>query len=206
MPQFKQMQDSDLPAHICKGYTYRSFTFNVPVYLTYLHNQLKTSPHITFHQTTLNTYPSGYDLIINCSGLSAGRLDIRETGMYPIRGQTVRVWAPKHKDSSTYLVKPGVFRYAIPRGDGYVILGGTLGVGEFDTVPREEQGKMIVKECVETWKTLEGLQVVDNLCGLRPARKGGLRLEMEKRNGVPIIHNYGHGTSGKYGLALGLGR
>ena len=39
--------------------------------------------------------------------------------------------------------------------------------------------------------------VVDEGCGLRPARKGGIRLEVEWTEGVggrgrvPVIHNYG---------------
>jgi len=32
--------------------------------------------------------------------------------------------------------------------------------------------------------------------GYRPARKGGVRLELIEDSGVPIVHNYGHGGGG----------
>jgi len=44
--------------------------------------------------------------------------------------------------------------------------------------------------------------VIDYGCGLRPARKGGIRLEVEwfdARGGngkVPVVYNYGHGGAG----------
>ncbi|KAJ3773647.1 D-amino-acid oxidase [Lentinula raphanica] len=40
--------------------------------------------------------------------------------------------------------------------------------------------------------------IVEVGCGLRPARKGGVRLEVDRigSTGLPIIHNYGHSGSG----------
>lgn len=46
--------------------------------------------------------------------------------------------------------------------------------------------------------------VISENCGLRPARKGGIRLEVEwvdgatvkRETNVPLIHNYGHGGYG----------
>ena len=32
--------------------------------------------------------------------------------------------------------------------------------------------------------------------GYRPARKGGVRLEVQQDGGMPIVHNYGHGGGG----------
>ena len=46
--------------------------------------------------------------------------------------------------------------------------------------------------------------VPDSWVGIRPKREGGVRLELEWREGCPIIHNYGHGGSGmccSYGCA-----
>ncbi len=40
------------------------------------------------------------------------------------------------------------------------------------------------------------------VCGVRPCRKGGLRLEEDKAAGKHIVHNYGHGGCG---VTLGLG-
>lgn len=39
-------------------------------------------------------------------------------------------------------------------------------------------------------------QIVGRVAGLRPFRRGGLRLELESIGGFPVIHNYGHGGGG----------
>lgn len=33
--------------------------------------------------------------------------------------------------------------------------------------------------------------VIEDGCGLRPGRKGGIRIEREIVSGVPVVHNYG---------------
>ncbi|GAB5496146.1 MAG: hypothetical protein Phyf2KO_12260 [Phycisphaerales bacterium] len=40
------------------------------------------------------------------------------------------------------------------------------------------------------------------MCGIRPCRTGGLRLEIERVAGIDVVHNYGHGGCGVT-LALG---
>lgn len=43
----------------------------------------------------------------------------------------------------------------------------------------------------------EALDVVQARVGLRPAREGGVRVELERRaDGRAIVHNYGHGGFG----------
>jgi glycine/D-amino acid oxidase-like deaminating enzyme len=39
-------------------------------------------------------------------------------------------------------------------------------------------------------------QIIARVAGLRPFRRGGLRLELESIDGFPVIHNYGHGGGG----------
>jgi D-amino-acid oxidase len=43
---------------------------------------------------------------------------------------------------------------------------------------------------------LDDDQVLGAVCGLRPCRHGGLRLEIEKLGSQSIVHNYGHGGCG----------
>lgn len=39
--------------------------------------------------------------------------------------------------------------------------------------------------------------VIEEGCGLRPAREGGVRIELEWfGDGYPVVHNYGHGGFG----------
>ncbi len=39
-------------------------------------------------------------------------------------------------------------------------------------------------------------QILGAVCGLRPCRHGGLRLEIEQLGSKTIVHNYGHGGAG----------
>jgi D-amino-acid oxidase len=43
---------------------------------------------------------------------------------------------------------------------------------------------------------VENLEVVRYGVGLRPARKGGIRLESEHINGILVVHSYGHAGYG----------
>lgn len=53
-------------------------------------------------------------------------------------------------------------------------------------------------------KGIEGLSIVRHGVGLRPMRKGSIRVEREIISGVAVVHNYGHGGYGyqtSYGAA-----
>lgn len=43
---------------------------------------------------------------------------------------------------------------------------------------------------------IEHLDIVRHGVGLRPARKGGVRIEKEEISGVPVVHSYGHAGYG----------
>lgn len=45
-------------------------------------------------------------------------------------------------------------------------------------------------------KGVEGLEVIRHVVGLRPSRKGGVRLEKEILGDMIVVHNYGHGGYG----------
>jgi glycine/D-amino acid oxidase-like deaminating enzyme len=90
-----------------------------------------------------------------------------------------------------------IFRYPIPRPE--------------TTVDILERGLTLYPELVpplvrnEREPTVEDLKplIVEDGCGLRPGRKGGIRLQSEwvrvpgsEKRMVPVIHNYGHGGYG----------
>ncbi|KAF9566532.1 D-aspartate oxidase [Agrocybe pediades] len=161
------------------------------------------------------------DAVINCTGLGARVLGgVEDKDVFPVRGQTVLVRAPWVRFGRTEtLDHTGAFTYIIPRRSSDVIVGGTRGINDWFPRPRPEITADILRRglklCPELAPpeirairepTLDDIlpHVVDEGCGLRPARKGGLRLEVEwidgalvKRDGkVPIVHNYGHGGFG----------
>ena len=116
---------------------------------------------------------------------------------------------PRHGIPGVSVVRPQGGRevYIIPRGDGTVICGGTRIINDWDPNPRPETTKKILERCLALVPQLanprkstglvrprvEDVDVVEVNVGLRPARRGGVRLERaeEDVDGVKIIHNYG---------------
>ena len=84
-----------------------------------------------------------------------------------------------------------------------IILGGTRDANDWYPKPRPETKISILKRAIAlapelappgtknpTYEDLIPL-IVEDGCGLRPARKGGIRLEREIVSGTPVVHNYG---------------
>ena len=123
------------------------------------------------------------DIVVNCTGLGAGDPDL-----VPVRGQVVHV-APR----------PGVpcicdedeLTYVLPRGD-VIVCGGTHEEGDADPAPREHETRDILARCARLAPALEGARPLAVKVGLRPGRRGGVRLEREGH----VIHCYGHGGAG----------
>jgi len=166
------------------------------------------------------------DAIIVAVGLGARFLGgVEDEAMYPVRGQTVLVRAPWVRFGKTEITESSL-TYIIPRRSGDVIVGGTRAVDDWYPKPRPEIKQDILERgfalCpelaspdirVERKPTIDDVlpHIISEGCGLRPARKGGVRLEVEWTEGiggrgrVPIIHNYGHdgyGYQSSWGCAI----
>lgn len=86
---------------------------------------------------------------------------------------------------------------------GGTILGGCLQANSWDAQPDLALAKRIMQRCVDVCPGLVkdgegigGLDVIRHGVGLRPMRKGGMRVEKEVKGGVKVVHNYGHGGYG----------
>ncbi|KAJ7576685.1 hypothetical protein C8J56DRAFT_1117062 [Mycena floridula] len=75
--------------------------------------------------------------------------------------------------------------------DMYLIRGQTL-----YPKPRPETREKILKHAFDLYPELEDVDIVEDGCSLRPARKGGIWLEVDSYKGVPLVFNYGHGGYG----------
>ncbi|KAK7439374.1 hypothetical protein VKT23_017597 [Stygiomarasmius scandens] len=170
------------------------------------------------------------DAVIICTGLGTRTLGgVEDKNMYAIRGQTVIINAPWVKEmpemyyttSNDELGDEAGITYIIPRADGSVIVGGTFHEDDWYPHPRPQIAKRILERAVKFYPQLAppevreakekeskevGLEdvqglVIENGVGLRPGRKGGIRLEMENMEwdpkdgkGVrktPVVYNYG---------------
>ncbi|KAH9968244.1 nucleotide-binding domain-containing protein [Russula dissimulans] len=159
------------------------------------------------------------DALIICAGLGARTLGgVEDKDVYPVRGQTVLLRAPWIKEGRSLVGECGSETYIIPRRGGTVIVGGTRLADDWYPIPRPEttidileRGLALYSELAppsvraERKPTVEDLKplIIEEGCGLRPARKGGIRLQSEwvrvpgsKQLMVPIIYNYGHAAYG----------
>ncbi|KAF8600605.1 nucleotide-binding domain-containing protein [Ceratobasidium sp. AG-I] len=160
------------------------------------------------------------DLIVVCTGIGSRSLGgVEDLDVYPVRGQTVLIRAPWVKFGISEKT-PECISYIIPRQSGDVVIGGTYGVDDWYPHPRPETIDDIIRRALALspliappesrengrTPTVEDVRsiMIETGCGLRPARKGGIRLEMGsaeymldgKSHATPLVFNYGHGGQG----------
>jgi D-amino-acid oxidase len=147
------------------------------------------------------------EIVVNCAGL--GAREFGDAAVYPLRGALVRVrndGRARPRITEAHCVSrvapnmgPG-FLFVVPRGEDWLVLGGLaepdawgLDVG----LDNHEPIRAMYRRCVEFLPALRDAEIdaaEPVRVGLRPARLGGVRLEIEP--GTRIVHNYGHGGSG----------
>lgn len=148
----------------------------------------------------LQDLSSGYDLIVNCSGLGSKDLAGDER-VHPIRGQILKLEAPWLKnfirdgDGMTYIF-PGVHG---------VTVGGTRQKGDWRLEADEGDREDILERCSRLQPSLRRARILNEWVGLRPGRASP-RVEREllqfRGRAVPVVHNYGHGG---WGVSLAWG-
>ncbi|XP_046396350.1 D-aspartate oxidase [Ischnura elegans] len=138
-----------------------------------------------------------YDVIMNCSGLSAEHL-CQDRLMVPIRGQVIKVHAPW----VTQFVFSEHDTYIIPSGRGRVTLGGCRQFSNYNLSVSKWDSEKIREECFQLMPKLAIAPELETWVGLRPHRHP-VRVEAEvlsipnKRGGtLKVVHNYGHGGYG----------
>ncbi|THH09578.1 hypothetical protein EW145_g1927 [Phellinidium pouzarii] len=225
MPDYRVLEKSELLLDALSGVAFTTLTIDVPVYLTFLierfrklggRTQRASVQHIS--QLATGAYTSGERpaAIVVCAGIGARALGgVEDKDVYPIRGQTVLLRAPWVRSGSTLSGKDGLWTYIIPRRSGDVIVGGVKEDNDWEPKPRPETTASILKRAIALFPQLsptytenshptpEDIKsiIIEEGCGLRPGRKGGIRLETDilqttKGLKVPIVHNYGHGGYG----------
>jgi len=137
--------------------------------------------------------------VVNASGLGARNIiGVEDELVFPIRGQTVLVRAPEMKCS---LIGPGLYvntigesTYVIPRINGDVVVGGTFQEGNWDVSPDPVTARRMLERALKYCPELatrpnssgspspSDVTILRHNVGLRPARKGGARVEREVVN------------------------
>ncbi len=224
MDDYRELPAAGLPEGIRSGCEFTSVCINTAVYLPWLLSQC-VAHGVVFKRAVLSHVSEAADMshtgkkadvIVNASGLLACRLGgVMDAAVQPARGQTVLV---RNEGSDNMMVVSGCdvegeMTYTMRRAvGGGTILGGTYQLGNWEANPEPNTAVRIMQRAIEYHpelaggKGIEALDIIRHGVGLRPARKGGVRLEKEKINGTWVVHNYGHagwGYQGSYGCAEG---
>jgi len=229
MPEFRTLTDDELVGSAKCGVAFKTITIDTAAYLPFLlarflsrGGRVRRTYVQHIDQVLLGSWGTPIpDALVVCPGLGARFLGgVEDKNVYPIRGQTVLVRAPWVKHCRGMLEKNGDITYIIPRRSGDVIIGGTYDADDWYPHPRVETGRAILERAgvlmpelfspnardasrAPTIADIEPI-IIEHGCGLRPARKGGLRLESGTvivggapgGKKVPVVYNYGHGGAG----------
>lgn len=226
---FRQNHPHEVAPGYDSGFQYQGVCINTAIYLPWLLGQcLKHGvivkrvivTHIKEAKLLSHTGKPA-TIVVNASGLGSLKLGgVEDTTMAPARGQTVLVRNETPKAYPLFMCSgtlddSGEEIYAMQRaGGGGTVLGGTYQIGNWESQPDPSTANRIMQRVVDMCpemaggKGVAGLSVIRHGVGLRPWRKGGLRLEEEKLDDQTwVIHNYGHsgwGYQGSYGCAEGV--
>lgn len=197
VPDLATLGQEHLPPGFAAGYTFTQAVIDMPVYLAHLFELFVAQGGELRHARLSSlTEATGHgDIVVNCTGLRSRDL-ADDPATHPVRGQWLRV------------DNPGIDRvladFDHPDGDAYVIphrhsciLGGTAEDDVWDETPSDEVSARIRRRCAELDPRLAQAAALEQQAGLRPVRRGGVRLELDTlADGTPCVHNYGHGGAG----------
>ncbi|KAF2482918.1 hypothetical protein BDY17DRAFT_138259 [Neohortaea acidophila] len=221
-PQIQSLVDSikpvprhQLPPGFTSGTSATTISFNPTLYLPWLASQCLAQnctlsraliTHITA-AASLHHSGSPADVVVNCTGLSSLTLGgIEDENLFPARGQSVLVRSEPGYIVSSSGTDEGESESAniITRaGGGGTFLGGCLQFDNWDGNVDPRLASRMLRRCVEVCPELvgkgqgtEGLSVIRYGVGLRPLRRGGVRIDAVEVEGVKVVNCYGHGGAG----------
>lgn len=152
----------------------------------------------------------GCDAVVNCTGLGARTL-CQDNSLVGGRGAVLqydRNCARRmFTDGDITMTKDVIMTteeppwggetdpcYIIPRGD-VIIVGGTYLEGDTEHAMRPEERARLEQNAHIFGIDTEKAKPTKEWVGFRPCRPS-VRLEREEYEGMPLVHNYGHGGSG----------
>ena len=169
--------------------------------------------YITISDIVEDAKRLGCDSVINCTGLGSQSL-CNDQSLFGGRGvlhhynRQSCVWrnddefnTSKNQNDVSILTEDGSWgtpnfpSYIIPRGDTLCV-GGTYLEGDHESSLREEEQSLLRRNAWNLGIDSDKSSIVGDWVGWRPCRKPTVRLEVEKMEGINVIHSYGHGGSG----------
>ncbi|KAK9848734.1 D-amino-acid oxidase [Penicillium brevicompactum] len=197
---FRVLSGEEVPEGVKWGVQYGTYVVNSPVYCAHLLRKfvLKGGETRRYTLADLNEAFSfgNVKTVVNCSGIGIG-----DPKAFIIRGQTCLVRNPVSQTITRQNID-GSWSFCIPRPlDGGTIIGGTKEPHNWDPNPSLETRKRLLANASK-WFPFSAesggkFDVIRDIVGRRPAREGGMRIEVEKLAGDRyIVHGYGAGGRG----------
>lgn len=197
------------------GVSFSTFAVNVPRYLRHLLASVLTlggktiSLRLPTDRGLAAALEGVQDLLsgsrihayVDATGIGAKAL-VGDENVEALRGQTVLVKGEAKRITTRLGRDKNNIRAIIPRpGSGTTIVGVSREPGVWDTTVDEATTRRLLRGGTELAPELLGadgeFEVVSVGVGLRPARKGGPRVEVEVlRGGECVMHTYGHAGAG----------
>lgn len=208
-PYLQVMKDVQLherpfvPGGYLHGIRYQTFIMDMPIFLPFLVQKFMQDGGLFFRRRFTNLEELALleaDVVFNCTGLGAKELT-GDKNMTAIKGQLAIV--PYRHDLADAIKHDGFYAFPQPQTNR-TVLGGTT-VETFDTLADPGTTQTIINANKRILPGLSEKDLIESLVGLRPFRKGDVRVEAQNIDGKLIIHNYGHGGAGVT-LSWGSGR
>jgi D-amino-acid oxidase len=192
VPGFRRAVRNELPAGYADGYAMRLPVIDMSVYLGWLERRVLASGAGITQRTvhSLGEIGGEADLVVNCTGLGARDL-CHDHELFGVRGQVIVVEAPA---VSEFRVDDATITYIIPRLHD-VVLGGTAEEHVYDTSIDAASAASIRAHCERLNPLLSNAPARAHQVGIRPCRTT-VRVEVERLDGMTVVHNYGHGGAG----------
>ncbi|KAH9849253.1 FAD dependent oxidoreductase [Lenzites betulinus] len=232
---FRVLDGSELPVGTKAGVGFQTVSVCPQAYLPWLKSELVArgvafvrKRVVTLGEAAALAGPNG--VLVNATGLGARSLiGLEDKDVYPIRGQTIVIDNPDVREfmcTELTSAEDGNATYIIPRpapdGKWTTILGGKYQAGDWDTSFSAADARGILARCAALCPAIAdpATRVLRHNVGLRPARRGGPRVETEaldlpwktewltegveeaetgsagEAGTVLVVHTYGFGPAG----------
>ncbi|CAM1502499.1 Fc.00g044830.m01.CDS01 [Cosmosporella sp. VM-42] len=217
LPGYRKYAADELPEGIRLGFEYDTYCINAPLYCGNLLRKFVLQGGRTLKRDLKSEWEAysltpSVKLVVNASGVGFG-----DPKCYPIRGQTVLTNLTSAVKTVTRQSRDGSWSFIIPRSfNGGTVIGGTKEPNDWRVEPSVDtrhrllaSAQDIIPHAINDRHAGEvDLQVIKDVVGRRPAREGGMRLEVEARTGDNgqsrhVIHAYGAGGRG-YEISWGV--
>ncbi|KMP02907.1 D-amino-acid oxidase [Coccidioides immitis RMSCC 2394] len=209
---FRVLNDDEKPPRVDFGARYETYTLDPEIYLAHLLRRYRLDGGEIKRMELASLQEAfeidGYDvaMVVNCSGMGFG-----DPNTFIIRGQTCLV--ANTCDKTITRQDADGWSFLIPRPlEGGTIVGGTKQPNDWSSVPIASIRETLLEKAAKLYPAILNAQgkfdVIRDIVGRRPAREGGLRLEVETlpKTASPkrtVVHAYGAGGRG-YELSWGI--